>query len=215
MADLDAVTRLMIACDSVESRIAEPTVEDVCQAWMRADFCLSTDAWVIATNQGQLVGYADVRRGEQGQMVSVIRVHPEFRGRGIGTLLIWLVEDRARQMLHCQEKDLRVALGITVSSLDQGARELLTREGYTLTRHFWRVVIDVDEVSRTAQEEPENQGKLKLDLVIDSRSLLGDAGAFKRTGMYIAHQYDVYEKVLQVGKDQLPEYVQEKQYMTV
>jgi GNAT superfamily N-acetyltransferase len=205
MADLDQVTELMIACDVVESRIAEPTAEDVRQAWQRADFCLSMDAWVIVTGQGKLVGYADVRCEERGHLVSMIRVHPEYRRRGIGTLLIWLTEERARQLMRDQEKEQRVVLSLTVSGMDQGASCLLEREGYTLARHFWRLVIDVDEVARTAQEELEEQRKLKLDLVIDSHTLLGDAATFHRTGMYVAHQYNVYEKVLRMGERQTEE----------
>ena len=200
MADLGAVTELMIACDSVESRITEPTAEDVRRAWQSADFSLGTDAWVIATNQGRLVGYADVRSEKQGELLSVIRVHPEYRGRGIGTLLIWLIEDRARQISRCQDKEQRISLVLTVSSIDQGGRHLLEREGYSVARHFWRLVIDIDEVSRTAQEASEGERKLKLDLVIDSRSLLGEEASYHRTGMYVAHQYDVYEKVLREGR---------------
>ena len=212
MDDLDAVTELMIACDLVESRITEPTAEDVRQAWQGANFCLSMDAWVIVTNQGKFVGYADVRQEEEGRFVSVIRVHPEYRKRGIGTLLTWLTEERARQLTCDQEQ--RVVLSVTVSSLDDGARCLLQREDYTLVRHFWRLVIDVDEVARSAQEEVEDQKRLKLDLVIDSSTLLGDAATYHRTGMYVAHQYDVYEKVLRVGGRQ-SEKVSARQYVNV
>ncbi len=234
MTDLDTVTGLLIACDSMESYIAEPTAEDVCRVWESPDFCMETDAWVIVTNQGRLVGYADVRREGEEQIVSLIRVHPEYRGRGMGTLLIWLTEDRARQMLRLQEKEWRVVLSVTVSDMDQGARHLLEREGYSLTRHFWRLVIDVDEVSRTAQEEgSEEQRKLKLDLVIDAHSLLlpssqngaressvraNEFASEKResahhTGIYVAHQYDVYEKVLRAGSKRIVEESQEKHYI--
>jgi GNAT superfamily N-acetyltransferase len=215
MADLGAVTELMIACDTVESRIAEPTSEDVRRAWQSADFSMGMDAWVIATNQGRLVGYADVRSEKQGELVAVIRVHPEYRGRGIGTLLIWLIEDRARQIARCQDEEQHMALTITVSGMDQGGRHLLEREGYSVARHFWRLVIDIDEMSRAAQEELDGERKLKLDLVIDSHSLLGEAASYHRTGMYVAHQYDVYEKVLREGRKALVEGVRMQDMVNV
>ncbi|HEV2654176.1 MAG TPA: GNAT family N-acetyltransferase, partial [Ktedonobacteraceae bacterium] len=141
MSDLKAVTALMVACDLAESGIAEPVEEDVRRSWQEASFNLKTDAWVIVTNRGHIVGYAEVRRAGEQQLTSLLRVHPDYLGRGIGTLLVWLTEERSRQLLHSMARDLRVTLTTVVSNLNSRAQHLFEREGYAPSRHFWRLMI--------------------------------------------------------------------------
>lgn len=199
--DLQAVAALLIECDVAESGIIGPTEEDVHCLWQTAGFNLKTDAWVITTNRGHIVGYADVRRDQHEQFVTLLRVHPGYRGRGIGTLLIWLVEERARQLLRSMDTAHRVTLSCVVSDLDEAARHLLDRENYTQVRHFWRLVIEMDQVAMQAREEAYQRGKLKVDLIVDSHNTAGTMQLPTHSGNYVARQYNVYEKVLQAGKE--------------
>jgi ribosomal protein S18 acetylase RimI-like enzyme len=45
------------------------------------------------------------------------------------------------------------------------------------------------------------RGKTKVDLGVDAESLTGAIDLYKKAGMYVLRQYDMYEKVLQQGKD--------------
>ncbi len=201
LSDLKAVTALMVACDLAESGVADPAEEDVRSSWQEAGFTLKTDAWVIVTNRGRIVGYAEVRRSGEQQLTSLLRVHPDYLGRGIGTLLVWLAEERSRQLLHTMPHDLRVTLTTVVSNLNQRAQHLFEREGYTLSRHFWRLVIQVEDVLEQSLDELHRHGKLKVDLVIDAQNLMGTTQMATRTGMYVARQFDVYEKELRAGAE--------------
>src|SRR2546427_266517 len=58
--DLSDVTRLLIACDIIEDGMSDYTEEELLADWQRPGFNLDTDAWVIITNKGQLVGFAYV-----------------------------------------------------------------------------------------------------------------------------------------------------------
>lgn len=198
-ADLEAVTSLMVACDTSESGIADPTEEDVRISWQSSGFSLKTDAWVIVANKGQIVGYADLHQHEAGQLIFSSLVHPDYRGRGIGTLLIWLVEERARQMMSTLPAEVRVTLSIAVSSMNQMAHHLLEREGYSLLRHYLRLLIELDEATSQPFDEERQSGKIKMDLVVDGRSLMEATPLVRRTGMYVVRQYDVYEKELRAG----------------
>ncbi len=199
MSDLKAVTALMVACDLAESGVTEPVEEDVRSSWQEPDFNLRTDAWVIITNKGHIVGYAEVRRSGEQQLTSLLRVHPDYLGRGIGTLLVWLTEERSRQLLHTISHEMRVILTTVVSNLNQRAQRLFEREGYTLSRSFWRLVIQMEDVSEQSLDELYRHGKLKVDLVIDAQNLMGTTQLAARTGMYVARQYNVYEKELRTG----------------
>lgn len=200
--DLRAVLELMIACDIAEpsGESADAIEEEVRHAWQTSGFNLKTDAWVIVTNKEQIVGYADVRQNENGQFTTLLRVHPDFRGRGIGTLLLWMVEERARQLVQNVSNDLRVTLHSTLSSLNQIGRDLFEREGYTVANRFWRIVIEMDEMPARSFEELSQRGRLKVDVVVDSQAPAGPMQMQRRTGMYMIYQYEVYEKELRAGK---------------
>jgi ribosomal protein S18 acetylase RimI-like enzyme len=198
LSDAAAVADLLRACERDEAERTEITEEAIRQAWHATSFQLQTDAWVIVTKQGRLVSYADVRLCDTGHYMTVMCVHPDYRGRGIGTLLIWLVEERARQMMMSICSDIRVALSITVSSLNHGALRLLEREGYTRTRRFWRVMIDVPDVSSQSSSQFYRNGKLRLNMVVDVQHY-ADVQGTQQAGMYVARQYDVYTKLLRPG----------------
>ncbi len=205
--DLRAVVELMIACEIAEpsGESVEAIEEDIRSAWKAGGFNLKVDAWVIVTTKEQIVGYADVRQSENGQFTMLLRVHPDFRGRGIGTLLLWMVEERARQLLRNVRNDLRVTLRSTLSSLNRTGCSLFEREGYTFAHRFWRIVIEMDEMSPGAFEEFAQRGRLKVDVVVDVQASAGPTQLQRRTGMYLVYQYEVYEKELRAGSGALQE----------
>ncbi|HLG60834.1 MAG TPA: GNAT family N-acetyltransferase [Ktedonosporobacter sp.] len=205
--DLRAVVDLMIECDIAESsgESVEAVEEELRNSWQTSGFNLKTDAWVIVTNKGQIVGYADLRQNEHGQFVIVLRVHPDFRGRGIGTLLLWMVEERARQLVRNVRSDLRVSLRSTLSSHNHAGRSLFEREGYAVTNRFWRIVIEMDEMPPQSFEELSLRGRLKVDVVVDAQASIGPTQLQRRTGMYVVYQYVVYEKELRAGKGEQQE----------
>src|SRR3989440_9905516 len=195
--DLSDVTRLLIACDIIEDGMSDYTEEELLADWQRPGFNLETDAWVITTTRGQIVGFADVWSCAYTQIDMRVRVHPEFLGRGIGTLLLRLAEHKARQYLRKAPSDLRVVLHSPISSGNQEARNLLEQEGYTPVRQFWRMMIDANETADGSYQS----GKLKFDLYAAMQKLVDLAQPHRRTGIYIARQYDIYEKELRPGRE--------------
>ncbi|MBV9228927.1 MAG: GNAT family N-acetyltransferase, partial [Chloroflexi bacterium] len=136
LQDADAVTRLLKECDIVEDGVSHYAEEDLLADWRRPGFNLATDAKVIITSKGQLVGYAGVWHSQHGRIEMKARVHPDYRGRGIGTLLLRLAEVRARQYTKCAPPEVRVAVYNTVNSTNQAAKTLLEHEGYSPVGHF-------------------------------------------------------------------------------
>jgi GNAT superfamily N-acetyltransferase len=196
--DLGAITALMAACDEMETGgvDAHAHEEDMRKLWLAPGFNLQSDAWVIMSRKVQIVGYASVYLQEEALLSLQIFVHPEYRGRGIGTLLVWLAEERARQLMKGIQPDLRVSLSTTVCSSNQAALRLFEREGYKLVRGFWRLAVEMDEVLVQSFGELRQGGKLKLDVVVDAPQ--GDVTMQppSRTSAYSVHHYTVYEKEL-------------------
>ena len=186
LSDLNAIVQLRTACDLADFGCVQTVREDVEKAWQASNFNRLTDAWVVYTRKGQLVGYADVWSESIDitgtHLVATLYVHPDYRGRGIGTLLTWLTEERAREMANrcigC------VTLRREVGTLTQSANHLLQREGYTLVQSFWRVSLD------------DGQESFTVDLPIASSFAFDGTSKEQRTGLYHAHHYNVYEKDL-------------------
>jgi GNAT superfamily N-acetyltransferase len=193
--DLSAVTRLLIACEMAEDGISDFTEEELEAEWHRPNFNLDKDAWVIMTYQGQLVGYADIWMCEHSQIDMRVRTHPEYRRRGIGTLLLRLSEERARHYARKACTSARITLHSAISHSNTTARQLLEHEGFTIERYFWRMLITSDE----SQYGVAYSNMDKFDLYANVQELKGIATLQPRTGIYAARQYDIYEKELRSG----------------
>lgn len=195
MEDLAAVTELIASCDVAEHGRADSTMEDLLSNWQTSGFNLATDAWVIVTTKGQIVGFAGVWHKDHEQISTFICVHPEYRSRGIGTLLLRLVEERARQHMRLASPGTRVTLSGTASSANLEARRLFEREGYSSVRQFWRIAIQVEE----ALQASADRRKLKVELDVEPRRVAGAAPLYEREGIYIIRQFNTYEKELRSG----------------
>jgi ribosomal protein S18 acetylase RimI-like enzyme len=196
MEDLVAITELITACDIAEYGIADSTMGDLASNWHQPGFNLATDAWVIVTNKGQTVGFACVWHRDYEQIFTFVCVHPEYRSRGIGTLLLRLVEERARQHVRNARPDARVTLCGTVNSLNEQAKRLFEREGYTSIRKIWRIVVGSnDSVEKSSRYHAD-----KADLVVDSQRLVDATPLYDLDAIYIIREYVVYEKELRAGE---------------
>ena len=201
MEDLEAVTELLMACDMLDDGLPDSAKEDLLCQWQKPGFNLKTDAWVIVTPGGQVVGYVGVWHHDAVHLHLAGCVHPAYCGRGLGMLLLRLAEARAREQSSAVPPGMRVTLRSMASHLKEAERRLMEREGYSLMRHCWRVILELDEVPPEACHDFYQHGKLKLDLVVDAQELVGTTQVHKRTGLYIVRQYDVYEKELRAGKE--------------
>lgn len=198
LPDLDAVAALIDACDEMETGGVDAHVqeEDLRRLWQAPGFNLQNDAWVIVNRSGQIVAYAVVHLQEEALFSLQLLVHPEYRGRGIGTLLIWLAEERARQLMKGIQPDLCVCLCTTAHSSNQAATSLFERERYKAVRSFWRLIVEMDEVLVQSFGQLRQGGRFKLDVVVDAPQAGGQMQPPARTSAYSAHHYTVYEKQL-------------------
>lgn len=197
MEDLIAITELIQVCDVVEYSLADSTMKDLASYWHQPGFNLATDAWVIVTNKGQAVGYSCVWHTGYKQIFTFLCVHPEYRGRGIGTLLLRMVEERARQLVRNAREGSRVTLCGTVTRLNEQAKRLFEREGYTAIRKIWRIEVGTNDSRKVSSLQ--RAFKADLNMV---RKDIGDAtDLYDMDAIYSIREYEVYEKELRAGED--------------
>jgi mycothiol synthase len=135
-ADAEAVTDLVIAFDVDEFGAPDFELDDLLSDWGSPGLDLSRDAWLVETPDSRLAAYGILYFDDD---VDVF-VHPDFRGRGIGSELLGLTERRA---LVRAKAGKRVLVGQALSTRNQAGRELVTRAGYTPVRTYWRMLLSL------------------------------------------------------------------------
>ncbi len=193
--DMYSIMELVALCGRAEYGIADSSTEELQAHWRNHTFHLESDAWVIVNSRGLFVGFGCVCHSDHEEYHTFVCVHPDYRKRGIGTLLLRLIEERARQQVYHSSLNKRVCLKALVSSHNTEARNLFEREGYAQVREFWRVTVQLDE----ALELRQRVSKHTLDVAIEARQLVGTESLYDREAVYSIRWYCEYEKELLPG----------------
>jgi len=151
MGDAEAVTNVISADEVALYGKSETTLEEVLTYWQEPGFSMATDAWVVLSPEGQVVAAASVDHREHSRLFTSGDVHPEYRGRGIGTYLLRLTEMRALEHIPLAPQGVRVTLNTSVSNLDAGSQRLLEKQDFKLVRQSWRMAIELNGAPPTAQ----------------------------------------------------------------
>ena len=143
--DAEAVASLLNVCSVEQIGRAAWEAHELETDWKNPIVDLVGDTRVVLTPEGRLVGYADVwDEAPHVRIYSLARVHPAFRGHGIGTMLCHWVEERARRSMDVAPEGSRVALLQSTLVTDSPAQELLRTMGFRVIRYFYEMVIELD-----------------------------------------------------------------------
>jgi mycothiol synthase len=132
-ADAPEAAELVRAFETQFAGAPEMQTSDLLDEWRELD--LGSQAWLVELD-GRLAGYAALHT-KRHTFVDAY-VHPEVLGRGVGSRLVELAEAEAT----------RRGIGLLrngVLTTDERARELLEARGYRIVRHFYRMVIELEQ----------------------------------------------------------------------
>lgn len=150
--DSDSIAQVVVAGDVADFGEPDFTEGDLIDDWARPRFDLAHDAWVLSGPTGRIVGYAFVWEAQPGAEVEGDAfVLPEYSGRGLGTLLLELMEIRTRELA----KGNTVTLGLYASHVNTDKQELLERRGFRSLHTVLRFKIDLANRSPEAVHTPE------------------------------------------------------------
>jgi mycothiol synthase len=133
--DAAEVAALIIETEFAQEGEAETTPADIVREWETID--TDRDAWLVWKG-GRLVAYGALERQPRAVVTDGF-VHPDFRGRGIGRLLVRELESRAREI----EPAGIVETGVSLR--DSAGQMLLRSEGYRAARRFMRMIVELTE----------------------------------------------------------------------
>jgi GNAT superfamily N-acetyltransferase len=133
LEDAEAVLELIGAIDEHLDAELDFTLDDIRAAWRHVD--LERDVWAWE-HDGRLAAFAILHtRGEELSVNGF--VHPDFLGRGLGTVIVRATEARARE--HGARK-----LDNGILARDRAASALLEANGYRDVRHYYVMTIELD-----------------------------------------------------------------------
>ena len=145
-SDLEAVAQLIYdVCIADGDAIVAVTPDELKHEWETPGFDLVRDAFLVESSDGHIVGYEEFfNEHEHVRLRTDGYVHPDFKGRGIGTALLRTIEQRAREEIALAAPDVRVSLRSTTDQRDSVGLDLHRNEGYQPLRYHWRMEIVMD-----------------------------------------------------------------------
>jgi mycothiol synthase len=135
--DIDAVVDLLCAFDIAD--FGEPdTSRDMVAELFASPFIQATvDTRLISASDGTVVAFGELEAVTPStSQDSFARVHPDHRGRGLGSALIDWAESRARERLHSGERTRFLA---NTSATDELGAVLMLAKGFRHVRSFWHM----------------------------------------------------------------------------
>ena len=140
------MTAMIRDCDVFDSGSPDYTEDVLADEWNLPRLDLSRDTRLVLDDRGRPVAYAWVYdRDAHRRLIGFGLVHPDHRGRGIGTGLVRFRERRAAEHADLASPDHPVVLHSDVAASDRSAHTLLERHGYREVRHFWEMVVDLED----------------------------------------------------------------------
>jgi len=142
--DIPAIIEVLYQHDLAETGEADRySPDDILSEWEGID--IDADAWVIVAPTGTIAGYGTLTTNtDAGRFISDAYVHPAYYGRGIGSMLIDLMEARAAELIPTLPGSSQLVLENNVIANNEAARTLLEARGYILTRAFFHMHIQLD-----------------------------------------------------------------------
>ena len=177
-ADAEGVLRVLLARDVVDIGHPDFTLEDLRADWSTPGVDLERDAWVVESEDGEIVG-SGLLLGDD----ALIYVHPDAVGRGLGTVLRETAEARARERGTAV---LRQPLPVG----NEDGSALLLDAGYWPVQHYLRLRIDLADAPAATREElrtfDRDQDELAVHALVQT--------AMSEVEGYIAEPLEVWRR---------------------
>lgn len=149
--DLDELAGIFIAREIADTGKTESSIATssgwIRSVWESGGMHLDKDGFVVIASDGHCAGYVTVwhPNEEPNVLYASPRIHPDYEGRGIGTYLIRLAEQRSHEHITELPPHVPVTLNSWIDAPNRAAQDIMEREGFTPLRYYWRMEIEMNE----------------------------------------------------------------------
>lgn len=153
--DVPAANALINRCSMEEANVMESTELELSGEWSDSEFNLATDSLTIWDGES-LIGVAGIFTHDpfvHGYGWS--RVHSDYAEDGIQQQLLDWLEIRTSQDIAKAPADAAVSVYHGALSTNETLGKDLQAHGYSLVRHFWRMVIELADYTPQPVQLPE------------------------------------------------------------
>ncbi|MFF1946295.1 GNAT family N-acetyltransferase [Rhodococcus qingshengii] len=148
-SDLAALLDLERAVNAVDDPESVTDLEDLEERFDAPGFDPAKDSVIAVDPRGAAVAHGEAYLEASGEAVVTVhlngQVHPDWRRRGIGTVLLQWQEGRAMQHLATSELCLPGMLSTLINEHADGQRALFEAEGFAPTRWWVGMERELDE----------------------------------------------------------------------
>jgi mycothiol synthase len=178
---------LLQAADAAVWGASDWTESDLREDWERLD--LERDAWLVELD-GTLAGVAHLLDRKGARFIGDAYVHPEQTQRGVGSLLLDVLENRVLELRPEWPRGERIVLQAAHLVGDRRAPALFRGRGYVRTRSFFRMVVDVAQ-AHPPPAWPHDVELRPFDVELHGRALHeAQEEAFADEWGHVARPYD-------------------------
>lgn len=159
--DIEAIMVMMAAAGRVDHPAWSVTRTEIHDIMASSKLNLKTDTLLAVDAKGAVIaaGLVAVAQGQATRVQVHLdgAVHPEWRGRGIGRLLLAWQRDRSLQLLAESEKSLPGWSMLHTEEGNVAAQHLAERAGFALTRYFTQMERRLDAAVEPIQPKADVQ----------------------------------------------------------
>jgi GNAT superfamily N-acetyltransferase len=144
MEDAQAASDLDNICSQALIGKDQSEPVDFESGWQSPEFDKEASVRLVFTKDGQLVGNFEVRDHHAPYVRTGIgiRVHPDFRDKGMPEAMLAWAEARARQAVSKAPEGAQVMMTSGANHIDEWKKGLLEGHGMEINRHFLRMGIE-------------------------------------------------------------------------
>lgn len=140
--DLSEIQEIIRSCD-VDDFGTDEFAIDVKETWDNVPF---SNTYVVVNDQAKIVGYGFVEEMGVGRLDAYGFVLPNYKGQGIGGLLIALLEKCAKSLIdNYKDKNIEYEFNNVVPFSSVLAKNLVLSRGYSFKRVYSIMTIDLEE----------------------------------------------------------------------
>ncbi len=155
LADIPAAVALINRCSMEEANVIEITEAELASEWEDPEFNIETDSLTMWDGE-TLIGVAGVFNHDPFvHGYGWTRVHSDYAASGVQSQLLDWLEQRTSQDIAKAPSNAAVSVYHGVLSTNHELANSLQAHGYSLVRHFLRMVIELADYTPQPVQLPE------------------------------------------------------------